>query len=609
MNSTLKTMTLAALALTLLSLGGFTEAQEWRNVGNDKGGTRFSPLKQINRKNVSRLKIAWTFKSGEEILPGSTIECTPIVVEKVMYLTTARLKIVALDAATGHELWRFDPKAGGVNRGVAYWSDGKIQGKRRILVSFPNGLLYSLNAKTGLLDPNFGTAGILNLREGIERDLSRFAYGSTSAPMIFENRAILGFLGSESGPGAPGDVRAFDCETGKEVWRFHTVPRPGEVGNENWKGDSWKERSGVNPWSGFTLDEKRALLFCGTGSASSDFYGADRPGDNLFANCTLALNARTGERVWHFQEVHHDLWDHDNPCPPVLVEFKRNGKTRDAVAQPTKTGFLFIFDRVTGKPLFDVREVPAAPSDIPGEQASLTQPEPVAPPPFSHQLFTESDVTNLSPESHDFALNALKAHRFGTPYLPPSFEGTIVSPGFHGGANWSGASYDPTSGLLYVNSNNTPYISVLRKNSRGGYDFDGYTYFNDQNGYPAIKPPWGALTAIDVSSGKFAWQVTLGEYAELRAKGIPQTGTENFGGSIVTAGGIVFIGGTKDAQFHAFDKTTGKLLWAHTLSAGGYATPCTYLANGKQFVAIACGGGGKLRTKSGDEFVAFALEK
>ncbi len=583
------------------------DSQDWSNVGNDKGGMRFSPLTQINRKNVKNLKPAWTYHGGGEIASGSTIECTPIVIEGVMYLTTHDLKVVALDAASGTEMWKFASKAGGVNRGVAYWSDGKKGGKRKILVSFTDGYLYSLDALTGKLDPTFGKGGILNLREGIERDLSRFAYGSTSAPMIFENKVMLGMISSEGGPGAPGDVRAFDVLTGAEVWRFHTVPRPGEVGNETWKGDSWKERAGVNPWSGFTLDEKRGMLFCGTGSASSDFYGADRTGANLFANCTLALNARTGERIWHFQEVHHDLWDHDNPCPPVLVTLKRDGKTIDATAQPTKTGFLFVFDRETGKPLFDIREVPAAPSAIPGEVASETQPEPVAPPPFSRQLFTEAEITNLSPEAHDDVLKQLATHRFGTPYLPPSLEGTIVTPGFHGGANWSGASFDPTSGLLFVNSNNTPYINQLRKNSSGQMDFMGYTYFNDQNGYPAIKPPWGLLTAIDVSKGTFAWQIVLGEYPELTAKGIAPTGTENFGGTITTAGGLVFIGGTKDEKFHAFDKSTGKLLWEWKLEAGGYATPCTYSVKGKQFVVIACGGGGKLRTKSGDSFVAFAL--
>jgi quinoprotein glucose dehydrogenase len=580
---------------------------DWANVGNDKGGMRYSTLKQIDRSNVKNLKVAWTYKCGDAASAGTTIECTPIVVDGVMYLTTVRLNVVALDAATGAELWKFDAHAGGVNRGVAYWSDGKPGGKRRILVSFPDGKLYSLDAKTGLLDLAFGTAGIVDLRAGIERDISQFGYGATSAPAVFENRVILGCLSSEGGPGAPGDIRAFDAESGKEVWRFHTIPRPGEKFGDTWPGESWKERPGANPWSGFTVDVRRGIVFCGTGSAASDFYGADRPGSNLFANCTLALDARTGKHLWHFQEVHHDLWDHDNACPPVMVEVKRHGRRIEAVAQPTKTGFLFLFDRVTGKPLYDIKEVPAQPSDIPGEVPYPTQPEPVAPPPFSAQRFTEEDVTNISPEAHDYVLGQLRTHRFGKPYIPPSLEGTVVTPGFHGGSPWSGASFDPTNGLVYVNSNNTPYILRLKANSAGAYDFMGYQYFNDKDGYPAIKPPWGLLSAIDIGKGTIAWQVVFGEVPELTAKGVPPTGTENFGGTIVTAGGLVFVGGTKDEKFHAYDKSNGKLLWDHKLNAGGYATPCTYMVNGRQYVAIAAGGGGKLNTKSGDEYVVFAL--
>ena len=582
---------------------------DWANVGNDKGAMRYSNLRQIDRSNVGKLEVAWTYHCGDAASAGTTIECTPVVVDGIMYLTTPRVKVVALDAATGSELWKFDPRAGGVNRGVAYWTDGKPGGKRRILVSFTDGLLYSLDALTGRLDPTFGNAGIVDLRAGIERDIRQFGYGSTSAPAVFENMAILGCLSSESGPGAPGDVRAFDVVTGREAWRFHTVPWAGEPFNDTWPRDSWKERAGANPWSGFSVDARRGIVFCGTGSASSDFYGADRPGANLFANSTLALDARTGKYIWHFQEVHHDLWDHDNPCPPVLIEVKRGGKRIEAVAQPTKTGFLYVFDRMTGKPLFDVKEVPATPSDIPGEQAYPTQPEPVAPPPFSRQGFNEKDATNISPEANEYVLGQLRTHRFGKPYTPPTLEGTIVAPGFHGGATWSGAAYDPTTGLVYVNSNNTPYMLKVQANLSGGYDFMGYAYFNDQNGYPAIKPPWGQLTAIDVSKGIFAWQVVLGEVPALTAKGVPQTGTENFGGTIVTAGGLVFIGGTKDEKFHAFDKANGKLLWDYKLDAGGYATPCTYMVNGRQYVVIAAGGGGKPNTKSGDAYVAFALPK
>lgn len=579
---------------------------DWLNVGNDKGGMRYSTLKQIDRSNVNKLQVAWTY-SGKDASPGSTIECTPVVVDGIMYITTSRLRIVALDAATGREIWRYDPHSGGVNRGIAYWSDGKPKGKRRVFMGTPDGRLLSLDAHTGVPDPEFGKNGTLDLRIGIERNISGMTYGVTSAPAIFENLIYVGFLVTEAQPGAPGDIRAFDVHTGKEVWRFHTVPQPGEFGHETWEGNGWFERSGVNAWSGFTVDAKHGILFCGTGSASSDFYGADRKGAGLFANCTLALDARTGKRLWHFQEVHHDLWDHDNPCPPIMVTVKHNGKQVEAVAQLTKTGFCYLFDRLTGKPLFDVVETPATPSDIPGEQAHPTQPMPLKPPPFSNGLFSKETVTDISQESHDYILKMLDKVNYGKAHQPPSLAGTVVSPGFHGGATWSGGCFDPTTGLLYVNSNNVPYIATLRPNSAGGYDFGGYNYFNDQNGYPASKPPWGNLTAIDLNRGDFAWRIPLGEFPELKAKGVPQTGTENFGGTIVTSGGLVFLGATKDEKFHAFDKLTGKLLWDYKLPSGGYATPCTYMVNGRQYVVIAAGGGGKLRTPSGDSFIAFAL--
>ncbi len=580
---------------------------DWANVGNDKGGMRWSPLRQIDRKTVNSLKIAWTYHTGDAAAEGTTIECTPIVIDGVMYLTTVRTKIVALDAATGQEIWKFDPHTGGVNRGVGYWSDGKPGGERRIVSALNDGRLLSLDAKTGRLDPKFGASGVVDMRQGIEYDISHMGYGSTSAPAIFGNFAIVGMIVAEGQPGAPGDIRAWDIRTGKEAWRFHTVPRPGEFGNETWAKDSWKERSGVNPWSGFTVDEKNGLVLCGTGSAASDFYGADRHGDNLFANCTLVLDARTGKRLWHFQTTHHDLWDHDNPCPPVVVTVIHDGKRVEAVAQPTKTGYIFLFDRRTGKPLFDVREVPAQLSDIPGEQASLTQPVPSKPPALSPQIFGLDDATNISPEAHAFVLVKLHGLRYGKAYIPPSVQGSVIVPGFHGGATWSGASFDPTTGILYVNTNNTPYVCAVKANAQGGYDFQGYNYFNDAQGYPAIKPPWGMLHAINLNTGEILWQAVLGEFPALTALGVPKTGTENFGGTIVTAGGLVFIGGTKDEKFHAFDKTTGATLWEYKLNAGGYATPSTYMVNGKQFVVIACGGGGKLRTKSGDEFVAFAL--
>jgi quinoprotein glucose dehydrogenase len=418
---------------------------------------------------------------------------------------------------------------------------------------------------------------------------------------------VLGFSYDEGHPGAPGDVRAFVVRTGEERWRFHTVPRPGEEGYDTWPKNAWEQRGGANAWGGFSLDEANGILLCSTGSAGADFFGGDREGAGLFANCTLALDARTGRRLWHFQTVHHDLWDHDNPCPPVVVKVQHAGHAVDAVAQVTKTGYCYLFDLLSGKPLFPVREQPAPPSDVPGEIAFPTQPAPEMPPPFARQVFMADEVTTISPQARDFVRAELKSLRYGQANLPPSLQGTVVTPGFHGGATWSGASFDPSTGYLYVNSNEVPAIVKLHSDDRGGYRFGGYRNFTDDAGYPAIKPPWGRLTAIDLNKGTFAWQAVLGEFPELTARGIPPTGTENFGGTIVTAGGLVFIGGTKDEKFRAFDKLSGKVLWEHQLNAGGYATPCTYAIGGRQFIVIAAGGGGKLDTKTGDEFVAFAL--
>jgi quinoprotein glucose dehydrogenase len=359
-----------------------------------------------------------------------------------------------------------------------------------------------------------------------------------------------------------------------------------------------------------SVDVQRGIVFVGLGSAAFDFYGGDRRGQNLFANCTLALDAASGERVWHFQTLHHDLWDHDLPTCPNLVTVLHRGRRRDAVAQVTKTGYVFLFDRETGVPLFDVLERGVAASDVPGEQAWPTQPIPVKPPPFAAQTLTEDNITDIGTENRQYVLRELNAVRGRGAFHPPSLQGTVVIPGFHGGATWSGASFDPATGILYVNSNNVPNIMTLvaaSPDSGYRYKHKGYIQFRDHEGYPAIKPPWGQLNAIDLNRGEFVWRTTLGEHPELTARGVPRTGTENFGGTIVTAGGLVFIGGTKDEHFHAFDKSTGELLWRAKLPAGGYATPCTYEVAGKQYVVIAAGGAGKLRTRAGDAFVCFAL--
>jgi quinoprotein glucose dehydrogenase len=468
-----------------------------------------------------------------------------------------------------------------------------------------------LDARTGKLDPEFADGGVKDLRDDFERDFSQLAYGPTSAPAVCGDVVILGVSNGE-GPGlaAPGDVRGFDVRSGRQRWRFHTVPRPGEVGHETWAGESWKNRGGANAWGGASVDTERGLVFVGLGSAAFDFYGGDRHGDNLFANSVVALETQTGKRRWHFQTLRHDLWDHDLPVYPTLVTVTHDGRSIDAVAQVTKTGYVYVLDRETGEPLFPIRDVPVPASDVPGERAAATQPIPTRPPPFAAQHFDASNVTTIGEANRQYVLERLRELRSGPAFNPPSLQGTVVIPGFHGGANWSGASFDPTTGVLYVNSTNLPNIVQLvqaKPGSRYRYSHKGYIRFFDQEGYPAIEPPWGQLNAIDLNQGDFAWRSVLGEYPELTERGVPPTGTENFGGSIVTAGGLVFIGGTKDERFRAFDKATGEVLWQTQLDAGAYATPATYLADGKQYVLIAAGGAGKLRTQAGDAFYAFTV--
>jgi quinoprotein glucose dehydrogenase len=382
------------------------------------------------------------------------------------------------------------------------------------------------------------------------------------------------------------------------------------LGHDTWKNEAWKQAGGANNWGGMSLDEKRGMVFLALGSPAFDFYGGQRLGQNLFGNSVIALQAETGKRVWHFQTVHHDLWDYDLPCPPNLVTVNHGGRRVDAVAQVGKTGRLFLLDRETGKPLFPVEERAVPVSDLPGEETWPTQPFPLKPPPFARQAFGEDQVTDISPEAHAFVLGWWKKFKAGSIFVPPSTQGTVIFPGFHGGAHWGGASFDPTSGWLYVNSNELPWILTMVKaehDEKYPFEHTGYHRFVDEEGYPAVKPPWGQLSAIDLNRGEIMWQVRLGEFRELTARGIPPTGTENFGGTIVTAGGLVFVAATKDEKFRAFDKTTGKLLWQTKLDAAGYATPSTYEVNGKQYVVIAAGGGGLIGTKPGDAFVVFAL--
>lgn len=697
---------------------------EWPIYGGGNANIRYSPLTQITRDNVKQLQQAWTFDSGDAF-PGSELQCNPIIVNGTMYATTPKVNVVALDAATGTQKWRFDPHQGRRvlgkmrNRGVTYWSDGG-GAEAANAVNSPSGAgadskpaderifvavrqyLYALNAKTGEPIPAFGVNGRVDLRDGL-REGERNMVSFSTPGIIFKDLLIVGSTTSENLPTPPGDVRAFDVRTGKLRWTFHTIPRPGEFGHDTWPADAWKYAGSANNWTGMSLDEKRGLVFVPTGSAAYDFYGGNRPGDNLYANALIALKAATGERVWHFQTVRHDIWDRDLPTPPNLVTVMRDGKQVDAVAQLTKSGFVYLFERETGKPLFPIEDRKYPTSDLEGEVTAPTQPLPIAPKPFARQRLTADMLTTRTPAAQAAALAKFKMLRSDGQFIPGSREGTIIFPGYDGGAEWGGSAFDPESSLLYVNSNEMAWILTMVKppapdkkakkidaqslyqkecGTCHGKDFkgappefppltnidskynraeafallaegsgrmpaferlggpslraiieyvysggvtktevassgpspmdmpylsDGYVKFLDPDGYPAVSPPWGTLNAINLSTGEYAWTIRFGEYPELAAKGLTNTGTENYGGPVVTAGGILFIGATNyDKKFRAFDKKTGELLWETTLPFAGNATPSVYEVGGRQFVVIAAGGG-KSKEPPGAKYVAFAL--
>lgn len=707
-------MAIAFLAWTLLSAThGHGADVDWPSYLGDASRSHFSSLKQIRPGNVAQLKPAWVYHAGDARPGGrSQIQCNPLVVKGVMYATTPQLKVVAIDAVSGRELWRFDPFEGlpagsavGVNRGLVHWASGS---DRRLLFT-ANHTLYALDAANGKLVPGFGKAGRVDIREGLGRDASTLFVQSATPGAVFEDILILGTRVSEGpGPSAPGHIRGYDIRSGRMVWVFHTIPLPGEPGYETWPPEAWKHIGGANVWTGMAVDEARGLVFCPTGSAAFDFWGGNRLGQNLYANCLIALDARSGRRVWHYQMVHHDLWDRDLPAPPNLLTVNHGGKRVDAVAQVTKSGHVFVFNRETGDPLFPIVERPVPSSTLQGEAAWPTQPIPEKPRPFSRQVLSADQLTDLSPEAHRAALERFTKVLPHAPFTPPSLQGTIIFPGFDGGAEWGGAAVDPRRGVLYVNGNEMPWILTmvevkgkgagglssgeqvynqicaachgvqrrgdpargfptlvdigkkLRKpdilqllqtgrgvmpsfaflsvaqreavaalllgegapridtdtaghgagtgDAIGGepYSHTGYNRWLDTNGYPVIKPPWGTLSAINLNTGEFEWQVPLGEIPALTAKGIPPTGVENYGGPLVTASGLVFIGASRDEKFRAFDQRTGRILWETTLPAGGYAAPATYSVGGRQYVVIACGGG-KMGTQSGDAYVAFAL--
>lgn len=705
--------------------GQFSErSEDWPVYGGNNAGNRYSALNQINKGNVKNLQLAWSYDTGENNDPqqrGMDIQCQPIVVNGIMYGTTPRLKVFAVEAATGKELWKFDPFADPSVRpsfhpvrGVVYWQEGN---DKRILYT-AGSTLYAINADNGQLVKTFGENGKVDFHAGLGDketygyDLNNFNIRSTTPGVIYKNLLIIGSSVSEGGDALPGHIRAFDVRSGKLAWIFRTIPLPGEYGYETWSKDSYKKLGGANCWAGMVIDEKRGTVFLGTGSPSVDYYGGARKGTNLFANCVIALDAATGKRRWHFQTVHHDLWDRDIPCPPNLITVKSKGKAIDAVAQATKDGLIFLFDRETGKPLFEVKEIPAPTSNaLPGEQPWPTQPVPVKPAPFANQTLTEANITNRTPEAHAYVLDRFTNSIKGINNQPPTLKGSLLY-GIGGGAEWGGTAADP-NGVMYVNSNNMLWwlkmrdakeksagktlskgnvlfntncaachandgksapenqaypslkdigkrmtraqISTLLETGRNrmpsfqhipkadreelvnfllnvetkpaandihavadiqktAADFpyappfvnNGNVQFRDQDNYPAIKPPWGTLNAIDMNTGEYLWKVPLGEYPELTKQGIPPTGTENHGGPIVTAGGLLFIAATYDEKLRAFDTNTGEIVWEYKLPAGGFATPVTYMVNGRQYIAIAAGGA-RYGLKAGGTYVAFAL--
>lgn len=710
MNPSVNTMRFLCFLCLLYGCAGDTIHEEWRTFTGTNAGIRYAEYGDITPENVHALKVAWEYDTGDSIGKGSTIPTTPLMIGGTLYGVSPNQHLFALDACTGEPRWIFrapDPSAKGSIRSIAFWEDEAATEKRIFYATGPK--LFAVDALNGKLITTFGNGGYIDLRKDLDGPYDDHWMAGNTAPIVYKDLLIMGMRLSEGADAAPGHIRAFDARTGKRRWIFHTIPHPGEKGYETWEDpDAWTYTGGANNWAGMAIDEQRGIAYIPLGSATPDFYGKQRKGQNLFANCLLALDAQTGHYLWHFQTVHHDLWDRDLPAYPNLVTVTRDGKQVDAVAQITKSGYIFLFDRVTGIPLFPIEEMSVPASDLPGEYTWPTQPVPTLPEPFARQHFDATDISTRDPSIHQELLEEYHRHRNGGMYFPPSLQGSWLFPGFDGGGQWSGAAVDPEAQILYVGSSELPwrlqmipnpamnteeagtqkaqgrlvYIrhcaschgtdrngngpslpslqhlenrltmrqaeriiengrnmmpgfkDVVKREDREAlltylldledkeavdtptgavttrastfpeYVLNGYQRFLDRDGYPGIKPPWGTLNAVDLNSGKLLWKVPLGNFDEL---GMPEpTGTEVYGGPVVTKSGLLFIAGTQDEKIRAFDKRTGQVLWEHPLPAAGFASPAVYTIEGKQFVVIAAGGG-KLGMRSGSKYLAFAL--
>ena len=671
----------------------------WDQYLGSLESSQYRGFNQINTENAGELVKLWEYHAGDSDPDDrSQIQCNPLVIDGVLYGTSPQLKLLAIDAVSGKELWRFDPFEGnyglfgmGVNRGLSYWKQGE---DRRILYT-AGSVLYAVNTSNGDLVNSFGDGGTVDLKKGLGRNIDSVFYVNNTPGVVYKDLLILGGRVSEGADHAPGHIRAYNILSGDIEWIFHTIPHPGEYGYETWPDSAYLKSGGANVWSGFSLDKEEGIVYAPTGSASFDFYGGDRTGQNLFANSIIALNANTGERIWHFQARHHDIWDRDLPAPPNLITVQKDGESIKALAQISKSGHLFVLNRLTGEPIYPINEVKVPPSTLEGENAWPTQPVPTVYPTFSRTSLTNGDLAIRSDEASAFARDAFENSNRGE-FVPPATKIKILFPGMDGGGEWGGAAYDPMESVLYTNSNevtwqfkmnryaplslgqsvyestcqschasdftgnqlfgNVPSLigvggrrsvsemQSIVKNGRGvmpafaslsdsevnavikfikgepedegpfvnegswpyPYYFDGYKKFMAPDGLPIIRPPWGQLTAIDMNDAKIMWQIPLGDIDSLNIPDHPITGTENYGGPVVTSGGLIFIAATSDEKFRVFDKSNGMLLWETDLPAGGYATPSTYMVDGKQYVVVACGGG-KLGTKSGDAYVAFGL--